>query len=281
MSVQSSTFYNVLDQSSNCVFFDKPSEIQINEEAVTRYATSQKIEVLIEELQGKGPLIALGKFGPTFYVDIPFKLKDKVCEKDIFGWKPGAERTNFSGQNSLLILGAKKNVEREYVYFTLSQDITPNKNTYIRQHKPSNTDTKIYVVSHKTFRDFLFDLYSPVPTSTSEPLKESPIYYISSQPKGKPELSISEREYAEKLSSIMPLDSILDMGEGERNCKEIGQKAFDEFKRKANGNSTEGKVALQKICNSIAFIAHDGFLRKQYIERAWAGIGDENWRWHA
>ena len=279
MSVQTTTLYKVLDQSENSIFFDKPGKIQINEKAVTCYATSSKIEVLIEELKEKGPLVALGKIGPAVYVDAPFKLSNKVGNHDIYGWKPGVARKDSSKQSHLLILGAKKVDDRECVYFTLSQDLTLDSTSYIRQHKPATTDTKIYAVSHNTFSNYLCDLYPPV--QPSEKANDSSVFSISSKPENTPKLSPLEREYAETTASIMPLNSILDRGIGESNCKAIGQKAFDEFKKQANGNSWAAREAVQKICNSMLSLAQDGSLRKQYIEHAWNGIGDENWRWMA
>lgn len=266
MSIQLTTFPRVLDQSPNDVFFEKPAKIQILENSVTSISTSHKIEVLIKELQEKGPFVAAGEFGPNSYSDAPFKLKDKVCDQDIYGWKPGAKRTDDLEEGSyVLILGAKKIVDREYVYytiscFTLSEDITTS--SYIKSYKPSETDTRVYVTSHQKFRECMRYFYPPkLPPKNSD--------------------EKSEREYAEKLSSIMPLDSIIDRGEEESKCKAIGQEIFEKYKSKAGGNSWAGKEAVQKICNSIVSIAHDGHLRKKYIERAWNGIGDNNWHWLA
>ncbi|KAF3361909.1 hypothetical protein PHSC3_001563 [Chlamydiales bacterium STE3] len=71
------------------------------------------------------------------------------------------------------------------------------------------------------------------------------------------------------------------MGQGEAKCKAIGQAAFNEFKEKAGGNSWAAKEAVQKICDLVRSLAQDGALRKQYVERAWDGIGDAKWRWQA
>ncbi len=276
MSLDSLITYKFSEQSDNSIFFEKPAKVQINEKVVTQYAASLKIEVLIKELREKGPLIALTEIGPSFYTDAPFKLGNKVGQQDIYGWKPKAVRTASSKKNYLMILGAKKSLEIEYIYFTLSHDTTEDQNSYIRQHVPSKIDTKIYVVSHKTFRDHLIDLHSAGSLSISNNLNKIEIdSKISVGP------AMSTRDYAEKISAIMPLDTILDRGSVEKQCKEIGQQAFDEFKRQANGSSMAGKEAVQEICTLISSIASDGKLRIQYIERAWEGIGDEQWRWRA
>jgi len=238
----------ILNQSSNHVLLKRPDRIQIDEKGLTRYATSQKIEVLIEELKERGPLIALGKIGPGCYVNDASKLDGKFCGEELYGWKPGATRKESSKQNCLLIIGAKKNEDRELVYFVLSQDMTANQDSSIREHKPSN---KVYVTSHKTFSSYLSELY--------------------------PCTSLVEGGYIQMLCS-MPLDSILK--EREAECKAIGQKAFNEFKEKSGGNSFAAKEAVQDLCDSILSIAKDGALRKRYVESAWGGIGDDNWRWH-
>ena len=280
MSTKSTILPRVLDNSGNSIFFENPPELYINEELVTRSATSHKIETLIKELQEKGPLVGLGKFGPSTYVEASFKLRDKVCNQDIYGWKPGAQRNDHPPQSCVLLLGAKKSNDREHVYFTMSDDFTLDRKTYIREHKPSETDPKVYIMSHKTFSNYLSDLYPPTTShNTFSNYKE--VYHISSRPKISPELSVSEREYAEKLSAIIPLDSILDEGEGESKCKAIGQEIFDKYKGENGGNSLAGKDAVQRICDAVVFIASDGALRKQYIERAWNKIGDDNWRWRA
>jgi hypothetical protein len=265
MQPQGTTVYKTLEHSSNYIFFENPKNVQINEDAKTRYATSSKIEVLIEELKEKGPLVASGQIGPDAYVDKPFKLKNKIGDYDIYGWKPGSARKEFSQNNYLLILGAKKIEEQEIVYFTLSEDATLNTTSYIRQHKPSHTDSKIYAVSNNTFKTYLFDLYPPV-----QPIEKA---------KNSSGLVPLEQAYAQTLASLMPLDSILDRGAGERKCKEIGQKAFDEFKKNSHGDSWAASEAVIRICDSMLSLAPDGKLRKQYVEKAWDGIGDDTWSW--
>lgn len=253
--------------SENCIFFDVPKKLQINEDAVTRFATSNKIELLIQELKEKGPMVALGQMGPTVYKEEPFKLQVKIGEYEIYGWKPGTARKEHPKSTYFLILGANKINDKEIVYYTPSEDITLNTSSYMRTHSPSRSDTKIYAVSIKTFNNYLTDLYPPVTTIE--------------KPKNSSGLSPLEQGYAEALASIMPLDSILDNGEGQKKCKAIGQKAFDEFKKNANGNTWTAKEAVQNICDSLVSFATDGKLRKQYVERAWDGIGDDNWRWMA
>ncbi len=242
-----------LNATNTCIFFQRPKEICIDEELVTRYSTSQKIETLIADLKEKGPLIGLGKIGPNCYNEPCFKLKHKFEGQDIYGWKPGLERKDRPASSYVIVLGAQKIENRAFVYFTLSLDITPDTKTYFRKYVPSPIDTKIYVVSHKKFGDYLTDLYAPGVNL--------------------------EKKYLDQLISIEPLDSILDRGEVEKRCKAIGQAIFDEYKSRARGDSLAGRDGVAKICDSLRNACLDGLLRKQYVEKAWAGIGDDNWFW--
>ena len=240
------------DDSS--IFYNRPPvSLNFDEELVTRYASSQKIQTLIEELKEKGPHIALGKFGPHCYEGECFKLNEGFANRDIYGWRPGQNRNENAKACTVIVLGARIVENKEYVYFSPSHDITEDTNTLVRKHVASRTDKKIYIISHKTFRDYITDLYAPV--------------------------SNDDLKYINQLILIEPLDSILDRGEVQAKCKAIGQEIFDTYKAKANGESEAGEEAVKKICNAVRLACTDGKLRAQYIERAWNGIGDDNWRW--
>jgi hypothetical protein len=112
---------------------------------------------------------------------------------------------------------------------------------------------------------------------------QRPFFYqlhISSAPRMPPTLSPKEQEYFEKLKAFK-LDSILDKGAGEKACKDLGQEIFDHFKHQPNGSSFQGRASMQKICNALWFLQSDGSLRKEYVERAWDGVGDSYERWMA
>lgn len=255
----------ILDQSSHGIFFEKPSLIEVNEEEISNYTTSQKIEVLIQELKEKGPFIAVGTIKPDLHQANSFEVKEKYCGKDIYGSTACAAKKVFPKQSYLLILGAKKKDNNEYVYFTTSEDVTNSRSSYIRKHKPSNTDEKIYTVSYKTFQADVSDVY---PSKTLSEISPCTIFSIT-----------SENEYVKKLM-LLPLNSILDMSVGQAECKAIGQLAFDEFKNNADGSSLAGQKAVVEICNLLT-TAKDGVLRKYCVERAWDKIGDDEWRWQA
>jgi hypothetical protein len=253
------TSSNVLNELPKSVFYPRPKiGIIINEEGKPEYASTFKIETLIAELNESGPFVGIGKFGPGAYLGEASKLK-KMFNHDIYYWKSGpdgAKRNEFAKDVSFIILGAQKTVDGEHVFFTMSDDVTLNQKVTTREHRTSKTDTKIYITSHKTFVDYINDLY---PVFTGSELTED---YL----------------YVQKLINITPLDSILDRGEGERKCKAIGQEIFDHFKQKY-GNSKAGQNAVQRICDAVGDTAKDGHLRKQYIDRAWDRIGDNSWLW--
>jgi hypothetical protein len=116
----------------------------------------------------------------------------------------------------------------------------------------------------------------------SPPLNPSSPYSIHATPASRrpPILRPKEQEYVEKLKAFS-LNFILDQGPGEKTCKELGQEIFDYFKNLPSGSSLQGKKAMQNICNALWFLQSDGPLRKQYVERAWDGVGDSYERWMA
>jgi hypothetical protein len=108
------------------------------------------IESLIDELKKKGPLFIGGAFGKTAYVDEPFKMNKKLVGRDIYAWKPGAERhpIAFLG-HSVLLIGAKKIEDSAFVYF-----IDP-----IDQSDPNDKSSqKIYMISFTNLTSNICDL---------------------------------------------------------------------------------------------------------------------------
>lgn len=249
--------------ATNNVFSQKPQSLKIDEDERTLYASSNKIETLISELKEKRYLVAKAGIGPALYTTSPV-LIDKIGDQEIYGWTKGAERVEYPKMIDVIILGAKKTEQREYVYFTRSDDVTLDQETFLREHRPSVSDRKIYVTTHETFFNYLNDMYPPVAAKGEN----------SSPPK------TDEKKFADQLCAL-PLNSILDGGVGEAKCKALGQEIFDHFKARNYGSSESGKTVVVQICESMRMRATDGHLRKQYIERAWDGIGDATWRWQS
>lgn len=114
------------------------------------------------------------------------------------------------------------------------------------------------------------------------------VYGVSSGSEQPPQITTEQRQEIQQLIDL-PLDSILDRGKTERLTKELGQKWFDKYKAQGGG-SNAGKIAVQNMCDWIAFNTtdspKDAKLRRQYVEYAWgspfgSGIGDNNWKWSA
>lgn len=253
-----STDFVLLQNTPDNVFTKSPPILVVNEEARSKYADGYKIDALMQELRENGPMIALGPFGPSAYKEPPFKVPGKLCGMDVYAWKSD-QRLSRSRQQPIMILGVIKTEKVQCIYFTMSIDTTQNTKSYIRTHIASSIDQKIYVMSHETFKNYVFDIYPP----NSASMVDTP-----------------KARYIKQLTDL-PLDSILDQGEGQKRCKEIGQKIFDEFKKECGGQTQGGMRAVQKICKAIRTAAPDGRLRSGYIERAWHLIGDENWFWMA
>ncbi|VHO03345.1 hypothetical protein [Candidatus Rhabdochlamydia sp. T3358] len=64
----------------------------------------------------------------------------------------------------------------------------------------------------------------------------SSIFFMSSAPSTRPQLSAEEEQYVQELVS-MPLDSILDNESGEEKCKKLGQEIFDRAKAAPDADS--------------------------------------------
>lgn len=101
---------------------------------------------------------------------------------------------------------------------------------------------------------------------------------ISTVVKEQPVLSGQEKVFLNTVKAL-PLATILDNGEGEKRCKELGQQIFDHFKQEADGDSKAGIEAMRKIADSLPFQCEDGRDRKEYVIRAWDRVGDANEYW--
>lgn len=108
------------------------------------------IESLIDELKKKGPLFIGGLLGKPFYIDEPFKMSQKLGERDIYAWRPGAKRhpVMIVG-HSVLLVGAKKIQDKAFVYFIDSRDASDPKD---------KSTQKIYMISFNNLTSNIFDL---------------------------------------------------------------------------------------------------------------------------
>lgn len=269
-----------LKNSDYCIFYQKPSRVDVNHQPCLNF-TDGRIETLIERLL-KGPLVAYGKFGPSTYLEEPFQLKNKYHGCSLYGWKPGSHQIE-EQKDYIILLGAKKTKDYACIYFTMAKKIDLMPFGKLNSFKPSNIEERIFVNSFAKFNANLSSLY--LRFNEDEIIKNSLqnyeiFHFITSAPHQMPTLLPSQEEYVNKLLSF-DLESILDRKEGEAKCHRLGQEIFDRYKSEANDDTFAGKEAVQNICDAIHFHRPDGRLRKQYIERAWDGIGDDEWRWMA
>lgn len=100
----------------------------------------QGIDKLIQELKEKGPLMILGDFGPSSYIDEPFKMNKKISGRDIYAWRPESNRNESVAGHSVLLVGAKKIQNKAFAYFIDSCDPSdPN----------DKSKQKIYMISFR------------------------------------------------------------------------------------------------------------------------------------
>lgn len=236
-----------MSQTALTLFLEKPQILYVDEDYSVKPPAYSTIAKLIQSLKENGPLVVLGKMGPSAYVEDSFKLKDPVSGNEIYGWKPFTFKEHPPKINVILI-GARQTESNAHVYFILARDITRDLHSEIRGYQPLETDRKVYVMSYQNFLErSLVNLHPICP-------------------------------HAQWLFSI-PVTSILDSGEGEKKCKQVGQEIFDHYKIASKGSTLAGKNALVRICNATQFLTNDG--RKPYIERAWDRIGDKTWTWRS
>lgn len=232
---------------SGTLFLAKPQTLYVDQDYSVKPPAYHTIDHLMQSLQEHGPLVTYGKLGPNAYKEAPFQLKDLVENREVFGWRPNQAKA-FSNSTSAILLGARKTEDKSYIYYTLAKDITRDDDSQIRGYQPSDTDTKIYVMSYDNFLTrSLVDLHPICP-------------------------------HGAWLYSVA-VNDILDGKDTQKRCKEIGQEIFDHYKNAARNNSDAGMEAVKRICNAARFLSNDGHVRKAHIEYAWDSIGDENWRW--
>lgn len=124
------------------------------------WTPSKGIEGLIEELKKKGPLAIGGAFGKGVYLENPFKMNQKIKEREIYAWKRGAKRhkMTFSG-HVVLLIGAKKVQDQAFVYFIDPGDPSDPKDL---------SQQKIYMISFKNLTSHICDLFGCMnPNSSS------------------------------------------------------------------------------------------------------------------
>ncbi|MCP5492684.1 MAG: hypothetical protein H7A40_06560 [Chlamydiales bacterium] len=236
-----------MTSGTQTVFFQRPDVLYVDEDDSIKPPPYQTIDHLMNSIKEHGPLVAVGKMGPEAYTVDPFKLKEQINNEDVYGWKPNTAK-EYSDSIPVILRGARKTETHAYVFFTLAQDVRRDKESLIRGYKTLDADGKVYIMSFANFFEkSLVNLHPICP-------------------------------HGQWLYSV-EVNSILDGGETEKKCKEVGQKIFNYYKALPNGTSETAKQALQRICNAAVFLTPDGQVRKAHIEYAWDGVGDQAWKW--
>lgn len=171
-------------------------------------------------------------------------------------------------------------------------------------HKQASTDVKIFTCSrckisrycstncqkqdwsnHKTVCHKANTVIIPNATTASQKTLKKANTYLNSFifTYGSPsEITEEQKLDAQAIIDIKDVNSILDQGITEAHVKNLGQQIFDKYKNRAE-NFEAGRKAVKDICNWIRANAlqdqDKGALRAEFLEYAWDGIGDNNWRW--
>lgn len=246
------------DVGSSKIGYRMPSELYVNENFLLS-ETSLEVDVLMRELQARGPCVVKGVFGPDSY------SKEKPClveELDstfyqaVYGWKKGAEINQ--KKSTIMILGAEKVGQRGYVYFTMVNDISADERNSIRRYAPS-MDPKIYVISNDSFND------RTIGAIACKCFNSKHQFVLGSEA-----LSTFEMRFLKRIAAV-PLKA--PYAEKKESMKAIGQDIFAEYISR-DLSSEEAVNGLGIICNAIKLYAEDGRDRYELASVAWDGVGD-------
>lgn len=108
---------------------------------------TDSIDSLISTLDKDGPFSISGEFGKPHYEGSPLKSQSQVEGRDIFFWRSGSFIKSIVIAHSILIIGARKLSDKEYVYYIDSADLSDPKNSQ-----------PIYMMSYKRMKQSACDL---------------------------------------------------------------------------------------------------------------------------
>lgn len=77
---------------------------------------------LVEELEIRGPLVVGGFFGRAYYATKPKKLDRTVMGRPLYGWLKTDPKISLIVGHVIVVVGAEKVNDREYVYYVDSED---------------------------------------------------------------------------------------------------------------------------------------------------------------
>lgn len=226
-----------------------PSMLYVDDHYSAPPPPYETIDELMKTLQRQGAFIAIGQLGPKSHSEPPYKVPDKaLVDKEIYGWKKDTF-LKFSPCVPIIIHGARMTDTNAWVYFTLAQNVTKNKDSFIKAYQRHQEDSKIYAISYNHF----------VNRASVEVLPACP--------------------HTEWLYSV-PVASLQEGTEEQETCRQYGQEIFDHYKIRANSDPEAGRNALFRIAEGALALTPDGVIRKDLIESAWEGVGDPYWQWY-
>jgi hypothetical protein len=111
----------------------------------------QPVEALINELQLHHQLFVNGNIGKTYYME-PAIVAEKIQGRTVFGWKPNALRNDSIGfTHAVVLIGAKVEDKKGYVYFVDPQDGSSPKDPTVR---------KVYKTSYERLKSTISNLWN-------------------------------------------------------------------------------------------------------------------------
>lgn len=246
---------SAVSENNKSVFFPPAEDpIYADTDYSIKPSPHSTVDQLIASIAQNGPLVAVGRIGPTAYSEAPKESKHKMEGRSVYYWRSDAFQESAPHKPHLLI-GADKTKVPPYVYFVRADDTTPKAESPIRSFKQLATDKKIYFMTYDNLVKRLFNLHPICPHA--------------------------------KWLYFTPLRSFLDKENEGKRCKEIGQEIFDLYKtRERTGDRDEktksalAKDALRRICEASTILGDGERGRKRMIESVWDGVGDKNERWY-
>ncbi len=83
---------------------------------------SQDIEDLINQIQEHGPHIVGGYFGRSNYIEKASEIYLEEINKSVFSWSPNAQPHEVVRGQCIVLIGAQKDQDKEYVYYVDPED---------------------------------------------------------------------------------------------------------------------------------------------------------------
>ncbi len=153
---------------------------------VLQHDFTQNINFLADLLYKIGPIVVIGNFGKTYYVNEPEMMAEKISNQTIFKWTPGSKKISSQVMHDITIVGVKtnpQNADQSQVFYAdpLDESIPkPDNNDSVGSEKGSNLNSgrPYYCMSFKSLREGLHFTNSwPLKNVKDGPLTDRPSHY--------------------------------------------------------------------------------------------------------